>query len=71
LLSRWPLSCPSSWVEEVNRPQTEAELASLRRSVEQGRPFGSERWVQRTAASLGLEITLRPRGRPKKQIIGP
>ena len=53
LLSRWPVSYPSSWVEEVNRPQTEGELAALRRSVERGRPFGGERWVQKTAASLG------------------
>ena len=68
MLSRWPVPCPSNWVEEMNRPQTEGELAALRRSVERGRPFGGERWVQKTAASLGLETTLRPRGRPKKQI---
>jgi putative transposase len=54
-------------VEEVNRPQTEAGLAALRRSVDRGQPFGGERWVQKTAASSGLETTLRPRGRPKKQ----
>ena len=70
LLSRWPVSYPSNWVEEVNRPQTEGELAALRRSVERGRPFGGERWVRKTATLLGLETTLRPRGRPKKQITG-
>ena len=71
LLSRWPMPCPSRWVEEVNRPQTQAELAALRRSVERGRPFGGERWVQKTAASLGLETTLRPRGRPKNRSTPP
>ena len=64
------MSYPSNWVEEVNRPQTEGELAALRRSVERGRPFGGERWVRKTATLLGLETTLRPRGRPKKQITG-
>jgi hypothetical protein len=50
----------------VNRPQTEAELAALRRSVQRGQPFGSEGWVRATAAKLQLESTLTARGRPKK-----
>ena len=36
--------------------------------ITHGRPFGGERWVQKTAASLGLQTTLRPRGGPKKKI---
>ncbi len=55
------------WVREVNRPQTEAELAALRRSVQRGQPYGDEVWVERVARRLGLESTLRPRGRPLKQ----
>jgi putative transposase len=31
------------------------------------RPFGHPEWVLATAQQLGLEWTLRPRGRPKKQ----
>ena len=30
-----------------------------------GRPFDETKWVHRTAARLGLDFTLRPRGRPK------
>jgi putative transposase len=32
----------------------------------QGRPYGSETWTKRAARLLGLESTLRPRGRPRK-----
>lgn len=65
-LAKWPVARPRRWVDWVNEPQTEPELAALRRSVVRGQPFGSEDWVQRTAARLELEGTLRPRGRPRK-----
>jgi putative transposase len=67
LLAAWPLPRLAGWVEHVNRPQTEAELAALRRCVNRGSPFGSDSWSERTVRQLGLETTLRPRGRPKKQ----
>jgi putative transposase len=67
LLSEWPVAEPAGWVELVNRPQTEAEVAAIRRSVQRGRPFGPEAWCGRVAARLGLASTLRPRGRPRKE----
>jgi len=57
---------PVGWLELVKDPQTDAELASVRHSVERGRPFGSDNWVKRMAETLGLESSLRPRGRPNK-----
>jgi putative transposase len=66
-LSDWPLSKPASWTRYVNQPQSEAELAAIRRSVKRGQPYGGERWVQATAQHLGLQSTLRARGRPLKQ----
>jgi len=33
--------------------------------VQRGTPFGSERWVRRSALRLDLDATLRPRGRPR------
>jgi putative transposase len=66
LLSDWPLPRPADWPRILHEPQTEAELESLRRSVRRGCPFGSERWCKHTAIRLGLEYTLRPRGRPRK-----
>ena len=65
LLSEWPLPRPRNWRQLVNRPETEAELSALRRSVQRGSPFGGETWAVRTAAELGLSSTLRPRGRPQ------
>lgn len=67
ILSAWPLPRPRSWVQHVNRPQSEAELGALRLSVERGRPYGDEAWARATARRLGLESTFRPRGRPKRQ----
>jgi len=57
---------PDDWLACVNRPQTDAELAALRRCIARGRPFGTANWIKRIAAEHGLESTLRPRGRPRK-----
>ena len=66
MLSEWPVPRPSDWTRRVNRPLTEGELESLRRSVRRGRPYGSDDWTQRMAKRLRLESTLRPPGRPRK-----
>jgi len=66
LLAAWPMPRPAHWIENVNTPRTEAELNALRRCVNRGSPFGSESWSDRTVRRLGLETTLRSRGRPKK-----
>jgi len=64
-LSEWPVDLPRSWVAQVNRPETGEELEALRVSVQRGRPFGEEGWVNRMVKRFGMESTLRPRGRPK------
>ncbi|MBX9791049.1 MAG: transposase [Pirellulales bacterium] len=66
LLAAWPVPRKPSWVDQVNNPQTEAELTAVRRSVRRGSPFGDESWSERAARRLGLESTTRPQGRPKK-----
>jgi len=66
LLFEWPVRCPRDWLSWVKESQTEAELESLRRSITRGSPYGTETWVERTVKKLGLETTLRPRGRPRK-----
>lgn len=38
-LSAWPVVPPSMWLDFVNEPQTEAELAELRRALRQGVPY--------------------------------
>ncbi|MDB5353093.1 MAG: rayT [Planctomycetota bacterium] len=56
----------AAWLRRVNAPMTEAELASLRRCIERGAPFGTDAWSRQAAEALGLQSSLRPLGRPKK-----
>jgi len=65
-LADWPLARPGYWVDLVNEPQSESELAALRHCFQRDCPYGNEAWAATTAKQLGLESTLRPRGRPKK-----
>lgn len=64
-LATWPLPRPRSWLNYVNEPQTETDVEAIRRSIARGQPFGTEPWIQKIVKQLGLESTLRPRGRPK------
>jgi putative transposase len=66
MLSEWPVDRPMDWVNFVNEPQSQSELEALRRSVNHGCPFGDEDWQKEVAEDLGLQSTLRPRGRPRK-----
>jgi len=54
------------WIEAVNGVEADDEIRLLRRSVERGTPYGSQAWTARTAATLGLQSAIRPRGRPPK-----
>ena len=63
-LDEGPVALPGRWRQHVQTPQTEAELEALRRSVVRSSPFGEASWQERTAKRLGLQSTLRPRGRP-------
>ena len=67
LLHPGPLARPRDWLAYVNPAQTDDELSAIRQSVNRGTPFGSPAWVKRTVRRLGLEATLRPRGRPRKK----
>ena len=58
---------PRNWLDRVNSAQTKSEVEAVRRSIARGTPFGGERWTERTADRLGLESSLRPRGRPRKK----
>jgi putative transposase len=55
------------WSEKVHRPLEESLLTRIRRSTTTGLPYGEERWVKRLAKRLDLDLSIRPRGRPKKQ----
>ena len=63
-LQAWPLPRPAGWLEYVNSVETEAELQAVRKCLLRGTPFGTRDWTVKTAHELGLETTLRTRGRP-------
>jgi putative transposase len=60
-----PIKRGRNWLEKVNTPFPPAELQRIRQSVNRGTPLGTDPWVQETAALLGLESSMRPRGRPR------
>ena len=66
ILAPWPVDLPSNWLAWVNRPQTAAEEADMRTSIERSRPFGEATWQQATAKRLGLLSCFRKPGRPKR-----
>ncbi len=65
-LSDGPMDRPSDWVRCVDRPETDAELEAVRKSFNRSAPFGAKAWQARAATRLGLQSTLRPRGRQRK-----
>lgn len=67
VLYDWPVDRPRNWLTEVNRPFGEEPLAEVRRSAHRGTPFGEQRWKNRIADRLGLQVTVQPRGRPRKK----
>jgi REP-associated tyrosine transposase len=70
LLARWPLPRPRDWVARVNRALTQAELDAVQQAVRRSSPFGGPQWQDEVARRLGLQSTLRPRGRPRKTFAG-
>ena len=61
-----PGGLPADWITLVNQPQTEAELSDLRRCILRDLPYGTDRWTVAFARRYGLDLTGRPRGRPRK-----
>ena len=66
LLSEWPLPRKRSWLKHVNTPITDAEATAIRKSIQRGCPYGTDPWSKRKIKQLGLESTVKPRGRPRK-----
>lgn len=66
LIDEIPIELPKDWGRYVDEPLTKRELENLRQSVVRLSPFGNAEWQQQICRSLGLECTIRPRGRPRK-----
>jgi len=64
-IDRGPVTLPSGWNRLVNLLPGESVDAKLQNCINRGSPFGNDKWIQLASQKLGLEMTLRPRGRPK------
>jgi hypothetical protein len=62
-----PTPRPDPWLRYVNREEEEELLGRLREAVNRGGPFGSDAWRENAARKLGLESTIKPRGRPRSE----
>jgi putative transposase len=65
-LTKPPRTRRRRWSAFVHQIPSDEELAAIRRSCSSGLPFGTCSWVDRLATELGLDLTIRPRGRPRK-----
>jgi putative transposase len=61
-----PVQLPKDWLGFVNSPESQTELAELRRAVKADRPFGDATWGTAIAKDLGLRFTPGRRGRPSR-----
>jgi putative transposase len=64
-LSPQPAVRQRRWARRVHGVMKDERLQRIRRSAESGLPFGSANWVARLAKRLDLDLTIRPRGRPR------
>jgi len=65
-LSRGPVELPADWTQWVHRDIDEKSLQTLHNSINRSCPLGEPEWMLKTAKIMGLESTLRRKGRPKK-----
>ena len=65
-LTRGPVALPADWTQWVHRDMDEKSLAALQNSIRRNCPLGDSEWIVKTAKIMGLESTLRRKGRPKK-----
>ncbi len=62
-----PVVLPDNWIKLADILPNEPDLRKLENCIRRGCPLGHDDWVRDTAERLELDLTLRPRGRPKKQ----
>ena len=65
-IDRGPVKLPGNWNRHVNVLPGENIDMALGNCIKRGCPYGDDKWVESASQKLGLQMTLRPRGRPKK-----
>jgi putative transposase len=66
-LTNGPVKRPEPWLRFVSREEEAEKLERLREAMARNAPFGDDDWREATAKKLGVQSTLRPRGRPGKK----
>lgn len=66
-LTPWPVARPADWPQRVNEPIEAGELNRLRLHIQRERPYGDAAWTAKAVKRMGLEWTMRDRGRPRRQ----
>ncbi len=64
-LHEWPIEVPRDYLSLLNTAQTDGEEA-VRMSIRRGRPFGAGRWQELMIRRLGLESSVNPPHRVKR-----
>ena len=65
LLSELPIDLPSNYLELVNDVPSKEQLETIRHSVNKGKPYGTDTWIENIVEKFNLGHTLRGPGRPK------
>ena len=65
-LAATPATRRRRWSAFVRRTPDSDELAALRRSIQASLPYGDPAWVEGLGRRLGIDLEIRPRGRPRK-----
>ena len=68
-LYAWPMERPAEWRHWVDEGESSAQLKAVRRSVLKGQPYGSAPWVEQMVVQWDLGVTMRGRGRPRKELV--
>jgi putative transposase len=66
MVSKTPIDLPAQWGGYVDEPLTEKEMERLRESVNRQAPYGDQAWQMKTSEAMGLQSSIRHRGRPRK-----
>lgn len=67
LLSPWPVPIQENWADFLQQGSAQIEVEKIRYAIRRSQPFGADGWRAETAKRLGLEPSLRRRGRPDKE----
>lgn len=65
LVDPLPVPLPADWLHWVEQPLFKHELTTVRTCLIRQAPYGAPEWQAQYAATMGMDTTVRPRGRPR------